>query len=191
MKITTDPKKLTAALKAVRGFVCTDPTRNNILDVYVERTGLSARFTATDGHTLCSVEIPCSEVEGAPVLLTDDAIKILLLQAKGPLFQTADFDLPTDPLNPTFPDYQRVIPGKVTDLASTATMVHGFNAVYLARLGDVQKALKADTARIQLSADSNGPMRADIKSDLGEAVVIVMPMRLDHEPKKSKKVKAA
>lgn len=188
MKITTDPTKITAALKAVRAFVSEDDTRSNLGNVYAEALSASKlRFTATDGHTLCSITVDGADVGGLPARLTPIAVDTVLLQAKGAKNLTAftfSFEDCADQLK--FPEVSQVIPERVA--ASTkAGAVVGFNAVYLARLGVVQKAIKASACRIQFGQDKNGrdPMRADIQGILADALVIVVPVNLSDADRKA------
>jgi hypothetical protein len=181
MQITTDPAKINAALKAVRAFVSDDATRSALCNVYVEALSASKlRFTATDGHTLCSITIDGADVGGTPARLTPIAVDTVLLQAKGAKGLTAftfTFDDCSD--QGQFPEVSKVIPEKAP-VTSSAPAVFGFNGMYLSRLGPVQKAIKAQQCRIQMSADE-GPMRADLAGDLGDALVVLMPMRLAAE----------
>jgi hypothetical protein len=161
MQVTTEPKTLTAALKAVQAFVSKDPTRTQLGQVLVERVPSGVKLTATDGHTLCSVSV-IGAVEGTgPVRLTPIAVETALLRAKACKDDpSAVFDLEDSTSEGTFPDYARVVPARADK--AKGTVIQGFNGEYLARIGSVQKTLKAVNARCQFSPDGLGPLRADI-----------------------------
>jgi hypothetical protein len=169
-QVDVAPAILTAALKAVREFTSDDPTRNNLGAVFV-------RFTATDGHTLCSVEIECNVTHAGPAArLTEIAVETLLLgakAAKGKELETFEIQDCTD-VGP-FPEYQRVVPETAE---GKGERVHGFNGLYLARIGHVQKLLKTNKARVQLGEDSHAPMRADLQGDTVKATIVIMPVRM-------------
>jgi hypothetical protein len=179
LSVSVDPSALTAAIKAVREFASKDETRFALTHVYAERKGSALHLTATDGHTLCQVEITTESGWGASTAFLDSyALDRLLLQAKqGKYLSSAEFHLDAtnrDAL--TFPEYSRVIPTRANG-GEQGSRVAGFNGAYLARIGSVQKHLKASGAILSFGVDDLTPLRADIKSDAGTAVVVIMPMR--------------
>lgn len=180
--ISINPKTLTAILKAVRVFVSKDQTRYTITNVLAETftdRGI-VQFTATDGHTLCSINAPCDvAVEGAPARLSELAIDTLLLCAKGAKGSSAvSIQLDDNPEAGPFPEYTREVPVKLDNEAKGAR-AHSFDGRYLARIETVQKALGIQGARIQLGETADQPLRADLENDENvKAVVVIMPRRL-------------
>ncbi len=177
LQVLADPAQLTAALKAVQAFVSQDETRQGIRNVYAEvsAVGNGLVLTATDGHTMCSVEIQCSvERKGVSARLNAIAVDGLLSKAKASKgFPTAIFDL-EDHGGAQFPEYQRATPAQTN--GGKADAVTFFDGKYIARIGHVQKCLKGEIARIQQGTDY-APMRVDIEGELGKATIVIMPRR--------------
>lgn len=178
IQVVADPAVLAAALKAVRAFVTKDSTRAfTIGNVLAEIVPTGVKLTATDGHTLCSVTVRGETTGSGSARLTPIAVDTVLLAAKAAKGRVlAEITLEDCTSEGTFPRYEQVMPKRVEQ--AKGTLVHGFNGEYLARIGAVQKALKADSARCQLGKDAFAPLRADIVGGIAEAVVIIMPVRL-------------
>lgn len=178
MKITIDPVKMTAALKAVREFASEDSTRSALCNVLAESNSTELKLTATDGHTLCSVTVSCNPDGPGTARLSPLVVDTLLFQAKNEKSLTStSFDLSDDPGAERFPDYAQIVPEKASE-KDKALRVHGFDGRYLARVGTVQKLVKARNARIQMGEDAASPMRADLDGDIANATVILMPVLL-------------
>ncbi len=178
LSVTIAPNDLAKAIKAVQPFVCRDATRANLQNILAEVGEGFLKLTATDGHTLCSVKVLCQPSETTkPVRLNPEAIEILLHETKArkymspcPAFEMVDCG------GGEFPEYTRVMPARIN--AGQGDRVQGFDGEYLARIGHVQKTLKARNARVQFGDENTDPLRADIIEGAFEAVVIVMPVRV-------------
>lgn len=186
MKIYVEVKHLTAALKAVREFTSPDPTRAALQNILVEAFNGHINLTATDGHTMCSVTVKSETISGGSgtARLTDHAVSSLLLELKekAKTFAVTEVEIP-DTSDLPFPDYRQVLPA--VEEKTKTTNQWSFNAEYLARIAHVQKALKAPRAAIQLGKDDTCPLRADIKSELADAIVIVMPSPQSNQRRES------
>lgn len=179
ISFTADPKALTAVLRAVREFASEDPTRRTLNNVLAEPVREGMRFTATDGHTLCTVLVKAEVLSfGSPAQLDPLQIDTLLLTAKAAGTLSREFVLVDASASiDAFPLWERVLTSKVEDTAEGA-LVHAFNGRYLARIGSVQKHLKAASARIQMGATCLDPLRADLEGTYGSAALIIMPCRM-------------
>lgn len=181
---------LASTLKAVKPFASKDPTRVSLHQVCVEREAGSdsdvnskIKVTATDGHTLCSVTVDCLAGDhtlangGARYVLTPSEIDVILARCKAG--KDGRITIEVAPENPDmrFPPYEHVIPAIETLQPKFEAI--GFNAKYLARLGDVQKLLDAK-ACVARFGDALGPARFDIDGfQIGaQAIVVIMPMRI-------------
>lgn len=185
MQAKISPAHLTAALKCVEPFMSDDTTRPGLCQVLVEVPDPGhIRFTATDGHTLCSVTVPAQpQNTSAPAMrLSTGAVDSLLTAAKEhKRAESIDVGFVEAPDAPLFPEYQRIMPALSGDAPEDRAV--GFNGMYLARIGHVQKHLHADrrvnpVCRMQWPDNVNGPLRVDIDDALGQATVIIMPCRL-------------
>lgn len=177
ISFTADPKALTAVVRAVREFALEDPTRRALNNVLAEPVREGMRFTATDGHTLCTVLVKAEVLSfGSPAQLDPLQIDTLLLTAKAAGTLSREFVL-IDASTEAFPPWERVLMPKVEDTAEGA-LVRAFNGRYLARIGSVQKLLKAQNARIQMGITCLAPLRADLDGTYGSAVLIIMPCRM-------------
>lgn len=177
VQVNVETKPFIAALKVVRDFVSEDLTRNALRHVHAVAEGNTLTLTATDGHTLCTATVASNTVRPGIANLSEGAIDVLLAIAKAEkVYMTITVTLKDAVGVDAFPEFQRAIPER-SDSGKTDCL-QGFNAAYLARIAAVQKALKATCTRLQFSEAKQGPLRADIKGDLGEATVVVMPVRL-------------
>ena len=183
--MTMSPRMTGAILSLLADTVSDDATREALRTALISDDGKV--LVATDGVSL--VQINLSEPLVTANLgdrLDPDSARKLLKAGKHP--ERKFVDLP-------FPDFARVIPGKVastTDAdgrydANTAPSA-GFDALLLARvlagIGKIAKAAgwrQAD-AVLQPSADGHTPFRIDAEifdGDLRvEIVAVVMPMRV-------------
>jgi hypothetical protein len=178
-KITVEPKNLIAALKAVREFVSEDSTRAGIRNVLVEAFTGYVVLTATDGHTLCSATVKCNVIDGGAgtVRLNDAAVDAVITFLKNEAKTLAECEVELlNFSNAPFPAYRDVLPSEQPKNGK-ADSVYRLNALYLARVGHVQKTLKAPNAVFQFTGNCDA-VRADVKGDLASAVVIVMPCRV-------------
>lgn len=193
------------SLRAVAMFQCDDATREHLQGVRVELRHARLTFVATDGHTLAMAthEVGYDDVDASAFVRAGD-VKALLAALK-PSRATADdecaitidddyiqisagsgtwkFAKDGDHL---FPPYREVIPPKAAAEADAATNFVGLSALYLERVAKAaiafaggRNALGARGVAMQVGADELGPVRFDWDHpDIGELVVVVMPMRI-------------
>ena len=183
-------------LKAVFPFGSKEETRYYLNGVYAE----SGLLVATDGHRLAAIKPALMESQGAGFIIPSATIKQVLSIKAGKreeLFcefntetgvatvYTLDRDknrdskgaFPFKPIDGTFPEWRRVIPA--AENFNTANHKDrnqntgaGFNSAYLATFQAF-----GDKVNVFLNNDPGAPSLVTAKTELFEAVGVIMPMR--------------
>ena len=179
-KATFRTEVLQAVLQATREFISKDETRLGLTHLCVEAGGENKiKMTAADGHTMCRVVAGAAESalknDGTKYELTSEEIGVLLARCKT-REPTVTVELRGE--QTASPAFEKVIPPWADD-ARPGCAAARFDALYLARIGKVQRALGATGSRLQFGERALDPLRVDVTgADDICAIVMIMPMRL-------------
>lgn len=174
-----------ATLKAVNLAASTEETRYYLKGVYVEVTPATVTYTATNGHILLSRRedsaepntltgswiIPADFIKGCkPARGNDYAIMTLLPGSNGStmLAFTGTITGMAAPIDGTFPDYRRVIPGTID--GKTAQ----FDGNYTGLLAKFAKALDLGYFHIHHNGENAAPVTFGMRQGV---FAVVMPLR--------------
>ena len=184
--VIEDAKALLRQIKAVRQFASDDPTLHTLSSARVTRVnGNQLCFAASDGHSLIFLT-PSRDVavfgvvpeeagelsDGVKLswVLTADSLDEIEFRLKKAPQKLDAFPLPlTAQEMPNFEAVSKKPEGQFTQF--------GFDAKLLGRLEAVQKACGAAKVKLE-SAIETEPSRWIVQSHDGEALVLIMGMRI-------------
>jgi DNA polymerase-3 subunit beta len=182
-------------LKAVSLAASTEETRYYLNGVCVECYADHVLYIATNGHIMVVAREELSEPEAENTLLGTWILPLDVCKIGGPkrgvptVALTADSLTPAKltlgdrivtPIDGTFPDWRRVVPGKPGEMKGEKPIGHAhFNPDYVALMGKVAKLFggNASCAVIQEAAPNN-PHAVLFSSKL-DAFGVIMPMRAE------------
>lgn len=164
----------TNLLKAALICASTEKVRYYLNGVYVDPKGF---LVATDGHRLFCGKIDLTDVAAFDGwIIPRDAIKRALTgykQATIEISPTRVGDITTQPIDGTYPDWQRIIPSELS--GETAQ----FNPAYIGDMGKIGGLLHKGALAAHIHHNGESPAGVTFPG-VDNAFAVLMPIRTHH-----------
>ena len=165
----------TRLLKAVASFAARDETQGALQHVRARQSGDAIYLDATDGFTLCSVEVLAPPEERSA-----DTVYLHWRDVRGIKGREVDLAEVGSRIEVDFPPIESVLgmaPLRHAESTPDACAYHEVDLTFLSRAAKLQAALGAEGAGIHLASEWSQPWRLTIEKAPVRATVLITPRR--------------